>query len=140
MSNTEINQLNWAIDCSLLHASCRLLLGKISWNPTTAFKIKCSENLPYTGLKKRNKYCEDEAYPSTAHRVLDKNYQSCVFGLDMANMGIGMLKTPCLHRCDTCALSISVTFGVDKSNRNTNAINTNTSLQCMCSVNICHEY
>ena len=45
------------------------------------------------------------------------------FGLDVANMGIGMLKTQCLHRWDTCALSISVTFGVDKSNRNTNASN-----------------
>ena len=30
--------------------------------------------------------------------ILDKNYQSCVFGLDVANMGIGMLKTLCLHR------------------------------------------
>ena len=118
------------------------LLPPLAWEdyPTTAFKIKCSENLPYTGFKKRYKYCVDETYPTTAHRVLDKNYQSCVFGLDVANMGIGMLKTLCLHRCDTCALSISVTFGVDKSNRNTNATNTNTSLRYMCSVNICHKY
>ena len=76
----------------------RLLLP-LAWEdyPTTAFKIKCSENLPYTGFKKRNKYCVDETYATTAHRVLDKNYQSCAFGLDVANMGIGMLKTLCLH-------------------------------------------
>ena len=50
---------------------------------------------------------------------------------DEADMGIGMLKTLCLHRCDTCALSISVKFDkVDKSNRNRNTftnINTNTN-------------
>ena len=66
-----------------------------------------------------------------SHKVLEKSYhhQSCVFGLDdVANMGIGMLKSLCLHRCDTCALSKSVKYDkVDQSNRNRNTFtNTNT--------------
>ena len=42
-------------------------------------------------------------------------------------MGIGMLKSLCLHRCDTCALSKSVKYDkVDQSNRNRNTF-TNTN-------------